>query len=138
MIKLFIILTFILGVYFYSCPKYVCGEYIEYSQCWYNRIYNFDYCVTYINKKNPFIKNCIGLNSDIIPSITVNSSYEHVPQMFYTCNNTKNNVIKKNRDYEQFLNIGKCYYNIRRKINKIGNDTNNIKVDCFNLPKNKK
>jgi hypothetical protein len=137
MIKLFIILSFIFGVFSYNCPKDVCGKYIKYSQCWYNRIYNFDYCITYINKDNPFIINCIGSNSITPPSITVNSTYEHVPQMFYTCNNTKSDIIKKNRNYEQFLNIGKCYYDIKHKIKKTGNDTNNIKINCFDLPKKK-
>lgn len=136
--NLILIVLFFLfkNIYCHSCPKDVCGKYNKYSQCWYTRMYNFDYCITYINRGNPLVRNCIGKTvSTINPVITTSSEYKNMPEMFFGCNNTRYNM--EENLYIQYLNLGKCFYRIKNKIKNIGNDTNNIEINCFNLPKNK-
>lgn len=40
----------------------------------------------------------------------------------------------KKKEYSDFLDVGKCFYNNKRKIKKIGKDNENNIVDCFKLP----
>lgn len=129
------------NIYCYNCPKDICGNYTEYSQCWYNRMYQFDYCLTFINKNNTYIKNCIETYTNPYnPVITINSKYVNQLYTFKQCNNTRNEYIKKQFKVKngiyQFLSIGKCFYNIKNKVKKIGKDENNEEINCFNLPKN--
>lgn len=142
MLKLFIILCFIFNIHCYKCPKDVCGIYQKYSQCWYGRMYHFDYCMVYVNinkkKSYYYINNCIDYYANKYRSgISVNSSYTQDLSFFNICNNTSNDVIKKEKLYVEFLKVGECFYKYRSKINKTGKDTNGNIVNCFNLPKYK-
>lgn len=95
------------------CPHDICGNYNINTECNYLWSSSYTYCMSYLNKYNKDIINCMNLFN-----ISIQDSWIMTNEMingFINCN-IKNEEIEKQKNNDHYILSSKCIYEKKKKM----------------------